>query len=269
MGAKTRTAERTPATEARAAVLRLMEIEREQTEQRVEKAARLVEAERQSGDAVVEAALSGSGQDRYREITAEVAGLRTELDVIDRAIDAARIRRRAAIAAVRAADAAELRERAAALYAEAEEREQRTRDLLAPLEEWEDCKYAPAPAERTEVDWLVIRPTPKTQRIRNEAASLDARAQEVAAEDVMDSGQVQGASGQELVAAITAEPLRLGPPIAEVLAWAASAAERERRRRDRLRRFDVPTDEAEAPMLFTLVWVHEAVDTQRSTVENA
>jgi hypothetical protein len=226
--------------DARAQVQQLVEVERDWSTRRRRLAAELAELERTSGEQVLAAALEADGEPLSRSLGATIAGKRAELETIDRTITAARRRREQAIPAVFAAEAEQLRGQAAALVAEADTREPKTAELLAAIEEWEGCSYAPAQPNRAGqlvggqaggAPGIVFVPTPKTLALRQQAAMLERQAQQAELRTPDRSGQVTGRDLKALEKAIFADPLRIGPAIADVEAWleAARAAEMERR----------------------------------------
>ncbi|MGD0123475.1 MAG: hypothetical protein ABSC46_13055 [Candidatus Limnocylindrales bacterium] len=225
---------------ARAQVQKLVELERDWSIRRRRLAAELAELERTSGEQVLTAALEADGEPMARNLAGQVSAMRAELETTDRTIEAARRRREQAIPAVFAAEAKQLRGQAAALVADADAREPKTRELLAAIEEWEGCSYAPAPPNRSgqhvggpaiggspEVVWV---PTPKTLALRQQAAMLERQAQQAELRTPDRSGQVTGRDLKALEEAIFADPLRLGPALAAIETWmeAARAAETAR-----------------------------------------
>jgi hypothetical protein len=224
---------------ARGQVQQLLDVERDWSTRRRRLAAELAELERTSGEQVLAAALDSDGEPMARSLAGKIAGMRAELETTDSTISAARRRREQAIPAVFTAEAEQLRGQAAALVAEADSREPKTRELLAAIEEWEGCSFAPAPAKpggqlvggqlvgSPVVVWV---PTPKTTALRQQAAMLERQAQQALLRTPDRSGQVTGHDLKALEEAIFSDPLRIGPALADVESWmeAVRAAETAR-----------------------------------------
>jgi hypothetical protein len=253
---------------ARAEALRLATLERDWSARRRQLAGELGERERTAGDDVLSAALEGDGEPMARNLAGQIAGMRAELETIDRTVDAARRRREQAIPAVFAAEAAKLRLQASALTAEADGREPKTRKLLAAIEAWEGCPYAPAQPNRGNQGiggqvpgamQVVYVPTPKTTTLRQQAAGLERQAVEAERRTGVRNGSVTGRDLEAIEEAVFADPLRMGPTIADVGAWMAAARDAETTRRSRFRADQLGAVE------FTLVWSDGIVRPDQST----
>lgn len=260
---------------ARAEVLRLATLERDWSTRRRRLAGELGELERTSGDEVLSAALEGEGEPMARSLAGQIAGMRAELETIDRTVDAARRRREQAIPAVFAAEAGQLRLQASALTAEADGREPKTRELLAAIEAWEGCPYAPVQPNRGGQAFggpaqggapqVVYVPTPKTTLLRQQAAALERQAVEAERRTGVRHGSVTGRDLQAIEEAVFADPLRMGPPPADIEAWMNAARDAETTRRSRAMAGSGFRADQLGRIEFTLVWSDGIVRPDQST----
>jgi hypothetical protein len=165
--------------------------------------------------------------------------MRSEIEAVESTIAAARRRRLEAIPAVARAEAEQLRGQAVELRQAAGDRESKTRELLAALQEWEGCTYAPTAPQRGSgpvsgaiggAPAVVMVSTPRTLELRQQADILDRQALEVDRREPVTSGMVTAEDLAGLESAIFADPGRMGPPMSAVESWfiAATAAQTER-----------------------------------------
>lgn len=220
---------------ARAEVVRLRDLEAERSRLRIDAAGKLAKLEARSGDEELEQLLAG-GKTRIRELAHEVAIVKAELEVSDRVIASARVKREQAIAGVHAAEAGALLARAAQLRAEADDREVRTAQLLAALQDHEGVVYVPDPGPpapsihagdgsllRGGAPIVVTRAISRTAYLRVEAAALEQQALAIQARRVVRQGNLTAGSVEDLVEACLADEMRIGPAVPELVAWATQA----------------------------------------------
>lgn len=228
----------------------------------------LAHARDTASDAVLAQALGkrsgGAAVSHVVEIERSVAAL-AEATLV--AIARARERRVEAIRAVWQAEADELRQQAADLRAEAERREARTRQLLDELREHEGCDYVPAyhvlEYARGYADPVPIT-IPRSESLRNQAAALERRADEVARRLVQDAGMITAASRDELLQRIEAlDPFQLGPALHEVEAWVAGEEPAVLARLERLS----SEHRERARLEYRLVWRGGRVSQAESRIE--
>ena len=163
-----------------------------------------------------------------------------------------------------AAQAVSRRAIEAAKRTEANEREPRTRQMLADLKEWERCEYAPAgpqPGRGFPVDptvSVVIYNLALTDRLRLEAdeAARAAVALELQEFNLKAGGQVSASSIEGLIEEVIGDGRHVVPPLREVERWALEAEQvsRDRLRRTRAARLEGMPDPETAPPTWTLTW---------------
>mgnify|MGYP001346272734 CR=1 FL=1 len=207
-----RLAKTDPITEARVLVERLFKAELDLSTERQAKGEALARAEAQAGTDILQIHLAGQG-DRATVVSL-VAALRGEIGVLDKAIEAARRRRLAAIPQVWRAEADAKRAEAHKLHEEADTRQGKTERLLRELADFEGCAYAPeGPAAHSRpvaslggAPAVVIVPTPRTELLRQQAQSLEREAVQLEAKRPVTSGYVRAESRQEALGSLASRP---------------------------------------------------------------
>jgi hypothetical protein len=236
---------------ARAEVVHLRDLERDFAAQRQAKAAELAELVSHGGDQVVDAVKGGDQEAVTRGLGKRVAELRGEIDTLDAASDSTRRRRRQAIPQVREAQALAAERIAEQLEAEAAQHQRDNDRLLAKLEEHAGCRYEPArpavpgqPPPLTDEQrarglvpaaglQIVVVGAPKFQILRNDATVQRHTAAALRRQVTIENGTVEGVGIEAIIDGVLADPMRIGPPIGEVISWAQEVEANERRRRIR------------------------------------
>jgi hypothetical protein len=265
-----------PVANAKAEVDQLVEFQRRTWDALQSKSREVASRGAAAGDALVDAALRGTAPG-MSQAAEGIAHLQAELVVLSEALDAARIRHQAAIPAVGRAQAVGMRIEAAARRAEAEEREVLTLQLLAQLREHEGVVYVPARAMPS--DGLVggerkggalqvfVVNLPRTALLRDEADALEQTAGNIERQEVHQAGQVVGLTVDDLVNAMFANPMVIGPRPVDIAAWTIEAEKRERQRRIRLAHGGAEAmgyAEPDGPVEFLLTWRQGAIDQRES-----
>lgn len=223
-----------------------------------------------AGKATLTAALEQDDVDL--STTQRIGEMQARVAALESAIDEARALRLAAIPSTWQPEIDQRRARAAELRAEAADVKARAHALLDQLEELEACRWvawtpsmsAPPPGIYADPD-----PTarwPKSSRLDEQAADLEREARGIEMRSVQVSGEVTGTSAEALVAAVFAEPLKMGPAYAAIVEWATEAEQRERTRRQHIPTTSVDHVAPDAPLEFRLVWDNMRIDRARSYV---
>jgi hypothetical protein len=180
------------------------------------------------------------------------AAARASVEAAEQATREARGRRHDAIVAYYRAHAGDHRSEAQKLRSEADKHEVRTLELLAALEQHEDCKWSPAIVARNVSTGGAIPGTPRTQRLRNAAAALEQQARDLDNRRPQAAGEAVGASVEEVVQSALNDPFVLAP-LDEIAAEAQKLIDVEmvRRRKQNSLRMHTAMD---APMVVTVVW---------------
>ncbi len=253
--------------EARAHIEKLYTTEQELSRRVLKLREDLPAAQSAGGSDLLDAALSGTTTPKGA--TSRVVQIGAEISICEDAIVQARQRRVEAIRALWRAEAEPLRQRAAELRAEAAEREIKTAAMLRELEQWEQCEYAPAPPHRPHTAprhddnpktapilspeggiipsypsnpvadlQIVYIATPRTQLLRNEAAELERRAEELESRSVTAHGYASAPNRDELLADLSGRgPMQIVPELGAVLRWLDTVEAKVRaRRREVVRR---------------------------------
>lgn len=137
-------------------------------------------------------------------LTASLSGLRSRVDVADRAAAAAAERLNEAFRGVLRVRAEYLRSEAEALRVEAEQRQAKTDRLLAELSEWEGgARYVPWEPARGDASshGTITYTIPRTQAMRHRAAALDKQAAELERQAAQDPAQVEQHAARVMVSA--------------------------------------------------------------------
>lgn len=243
-----------PADKAVELVDRLWSTERRLARQRIEKTAALVEVEATAGRVLLDRALEADDVDATDASSAAFVRAQAEIDALDAAIDEARRRRRDTIPSLWAAGADRLRCMAAEKRVEADSRAARTDALLAELLEHEGVAYAPEQTSQPQMSMtidpethelrsvntgatLVVVSVPLTERLRSEAAGLEAQASAAVSREVapVDGFTVTGSTDDVLAAAEAWPADKIGPALVALHRWASAGAlvQVERRRQER------------------------------------
>jgi hypothetical protein len=142
----------------------------------------LAAAEVAAGEAALALALGGSAPAKTE--TREVAQLRAGIEATERAIDAARLRRQAAMPRVWLAEAAALRAEAKRKVQQADDIDRQCQPHLKKLAELQGVRFVPEsparpyPSAQAQggAPFVVVVPTPKTELLRQQAAALEGQA---------------------------------------------------------------------------------------------
>lgn len=249
-----------PVEAARAEVAKLMASEAHWSQTERQRRAELTEAQLATGGEMLDLepealmAASRASAARIRELSDDVA-------TATRAVEAARARRREMIPVVWKAEASTLRSQAAKLRQDSEKHKARADELRQALEDFEDCPFAVAPSQDLMVGNLPVRGQrlPISQRLLNEAAELERRATQLVNQRIVDRGELTAHSADALVAAITGDPMRIGPTLLSIYDWCAEVSAAERSRRSRIPEHASNHVPLSAPMTFKLYWEGAAI----------
>jgi hypothetical protein len=224
-------------TAARIEVERLCQVERDWSARRRQLASDIADLVSRSGDLVLDAALDGDAGATSGALSSRLAAMRAEVEAVESTIAASRRRRSESIPTIAQCEAEQLRQQAVELRDAATEREPKTAELLAALQEWEGCTYAPTAPQRGSgpvsgaiggAPAVVMVSTPRTLELRQQADILDRQALEVDRRQPVTSGMVTADDFDGIEAAIFADPMRMGPPMSDVEVWFASATAAQR-----------------------------------------
>ena len=266
---------------------RLFAEERRWSDGRSRAVAALVEARGTTG-----ATLLDAGEGALREQAMELAQLRAEIEASDAAIVEARRRRVQAILASWRGEAEGLRREAEKLLAEAGDRQKKTDRMLDALEKWEDCPYEPRHPDRPAISegvtggasMIIHVPTPRTERIRNQAADLEQRAAQLEARKVTMQASIETQDRDELLLLASSwDPMKIAPILAAVEIWLEEAEAPVLERRSRFVGSSVLYCAACGLLIpcageldgivghgvslhYTLAWTDGEIDTSRSRV---
>lgn len=236
----------TPREEALRQVQQLRDTERDASLERIKLAHELDEVRKGAGDAVLDAMLAG-GNGRSREAARSrsqvIAELRQDIENLDRAIEAARARRAAAIPAVWRAEAAGLRKQAEEVRGEANAIAEHARVHLEAAAAIEGTRFVDefstasrllgaASSAGVALDAIRVAGPPRSEQLRWQAAQLEGQAADLESRQVVQAGDIAADSLEDLVAQALADPLRIAPPMGELLDWASTLAALERERRE-------------------------------------
>src|SRR5512145_674694 len=202
---------------ARTEVERLYQIEQEWNSKLLDTTHDLLDLESAAGTAVLDS------PEQAEEFAEQIGRLKGWTSVAAAAIVAARKRRIAAIKATWMAEATHLRAEAAELRSQADRRQKHTDELLNQLRVYEGCDYVPwrptLVIPDTSSDQVSYR-IPRTQSLREQAQALEAQAAQREEREVLQAGEIDVSSREELVAELkTLGAWRIGPLIADVLRW--------------------------------------------------
>jgi len=163
---------------------------------------------------------------------------RSEMAMIDAALEVARNKRREALRQINVAEATKMRAEAARLRKKAEQHGQVTARLLAELQAHEGCDYVPYKpyVDPTGGDTVTYR-IPTSASLEHQASGLEGKAEAKERQALRDWGELQGSfSPDELVENIVQlGPLMLGPSLVELHDWARSTLEGTSKERLRCR----------------------------------
>lgn len=260
-----------PIKTARAEVARHLETELELAARRDALAAGLPVLEASAGSDVL------AGGDAAA-IASRIAAARVELDVLDRAIETERQRRVDAIGVTFQHEAGALYAAAAAKRSEARARAGKTALLLLQLEAHEGVPYAPVLPDRPAITdpaglaggalAIVTRRLPLTEYLDMEADDLERQAEATSSRPVVRHGRAEADDVEALISEATSDPMRIGPTVAAIRAWAAGAeatlaaeiAQAGRRGAPEARAWG-----AGRPVRLTLYWGDGAIDAASSS----
>jgi hypothetical protein len=178
------------------------------------------------------------------DLARRIGDLHAQAVLASRVVDAARLKRRAAIQALYVAEAAALRERSSAAQSEAVQHVQRVDALLAQLEQLEGVRYLPEqPPQRGVGVWADPRPggwpMARSASLLLSAESFEQQALAQERRVVQDQGAAEATSQEDALAQLAAlGPLVIGPPLVAVQDWMDeqfSIVADQRRRRSWLR----------------------------------
>ena len=154
-------------------------------------------------------------------------------------------------------------------------------EALAEVRQRAGCNYVPASelafARRGQLGGgsgsLSVMPVviPIFQQLQNEAAELRRRAVQARQQEPHRAGSVEAATIDELVEIVFSDPMRVGPSVDGISAWAEQAIGKERQRRQRIQRQGgdafVPVG---APITkLHLEWRNGTIDVSGSRVSSA
>lgn len=187
--------------------------------------AALAEAEAEAGEEALSNILDSGTE---RSAARRVNSIRSEISASERAIDAARMRRKAAILDEYQAQAIPLRRDAANKRNEATKRQRTTDDLLSKLREFEGVEYAPYQGANLTpmrgdmiggAPLMRIIATSKTDMLVLEAQTLDAQADAWEAKAVREHGQIEGDAETVLATIRQWDAYMIAPSLPSVSAW--------------------------------------------------
>jgi len=235
---------------SRAEVDKYAAAERDLCETHAEALAAIADSEAGLGDEALRAVLGEAMPGRAAKAASEAGYL---IIGIEQAVGVARERRAAAITALHRAQAAEKRAEAVALRADAAERRKTTDKLLDQLRTFEGVEYEPKSSvgplrtQATAMGPVVVRAGDETITLATlrRAAELEAEATQL---ERQEPARNFGAVGTlaEILAALAAEPLTLGPSPLELAWWIAEAEAAPRAKWSRARRQMGLADDDEA-----------------------
>jgi hypothetical protein len=240
-----------------------------------QKAAELAAERAKRGDQVLDASdPTVAARDAGRRVTAMLE----ELEALADASRRARERRLSSIPAVYQAAAAERERRAGELEAEATKLEAESRKLREALEAHDQWAYFAAegvvdgrpfstvPHNNGEFRLVDARGPVFKQRL-TEARILRAEAEQHRLRKPEQAGMWEADTVEDLLAAVHVDPMRIGPPIDAIVAWAEAAIEKERRRRERMAN-NVQDDfvPRDAPTRLHLEWRSGVIDEAGSRI---
>ncbi len=228
------------------------------------------------GDQVLDAADPAAAA---RASGQRVAAMLEEGEALADASRRASDRRRAAILALFAAEADEREKQADELEAEATKLQAESERLRAAVAEHDDWQYFPAAGRDGDGRYfaaalhnngefrVVDARGPIFTRKFAAAISLRREAEQLRlTKTPQQAGMIEGDSADELIEKLYSDPMRIGPPIGEIQAWAESAIAKERGRRSRIDSTGAEFVPVDAPMKLHLEFRNGAIDAASSGI---
>jgi hypothetical protein len=233
-----------------------------------QKAAELAGVRAERGNVILDAADPAGAA---RETGARVAAMLEEMESLADASRQARKRRLAAIPAVFIAQADEASSAAALLESEAATLEAESRRLRQVLESFDGCAYSPTSPRGRDLSGprvegggapIIYVQVPKFERLRMTAAGQRAEAVQYRQKKPHRAGALTAGNLEELLVAVYADAMRIGPSVDSIYAWSKQVLEKEQRRRR------TASGEGLVPSQLHLVWNHGTIEAQSFLVSS-
>jgi hypothetical protein len=172
-------------------------------------------------------------------VNARIRVLEDELGALAEAASEARRQRRQTIPKVFAAEAAEAEREATELDRQADALSLESQILRKALEAHDGCSYSPTPPPMRDLGGprvegggarITYISVPKFEVLRMTATGKRAEAVQHRQRKPHRAGSLNAENLESLLAAVYSDPMRIGPPVDTITAWAEQAIEKERRR---------------------------------------